>query len=83
MEDAKEFFGSDPSGPVLLEKSLEGWALDSPAPRGLRILGPKVKESLLDDAPDYIVDLRIAEPQLFLHALRQARAVPRELLGDP
>ena len=82
-EDVEELVGGDPPDPVALEKALKGPALDPPGLRGRRHLGPEVEDPGLDHAADRIEDLRIVAPQLLPHAVRQARAVPRELLVDP
>ena len=74
--------GRDPPDPVALEKAFEGPALNPPDVRGRRSLRPEVEEPGLDHASDRFEDLRIVAPQLLSHAVRQANAVPRELLGD-
>ena len=82
-EDLDELVGRDPPDPVALEQALEGPELNPPGLRGRRSLGPEVEEPGLDHASDRFEDLRVVAPQLLSHAVRQANAVPGELLGDP
>ena len=82
-EDFLKLVGGDPPDPVALEKPFEGPALDPPGLRGRRNLGPEIENPGLDHVSDRFKDLRIVAPQLLPHPVRQAGAVPREILVDP
>ena len=82
-EDFPELGGRDLADPVAREKALQGPALNAPRLRGRRSLGPEVEDPRLNHASDRIEDLRIVAPQLLSQAVRQARALLLQFLGDP